>query len=85
MFEREPHMFIATDLSNSLKLTQDKHQVTRALQISQTYFIESNLSAQFIVMRIQKILEKCETDDELLIKFKNDYCIDDEMIPDLTI
>ncbi|MBM2814112.1 MAG: hypothetical protein HW421_874 [Ignavibacteria bacterium] len=70
MFDREPHMFIATDLSDNLKLTQHQEELFKPLQISQTYFIESNLSAQFIVMRTQKILEKCETDDNLFIKFK---------------
>ncbi len=71
MFEREPHMFIATDLSENLKLSQNKEELYRPLQISQTYYIESNLSASFIVMRTQKILEKCETDDDLIIRFKS--------------
>lgn len=71
MFEREPHMFIATELSENLKLTQNKEDLFRPLQISQTYYIESNLSASFIVMRTQKILDKCETDDDLIIKFKS--------------
>ena len=71
MFEREPHMFIATELSENLKLTQNKDNLTKPLQISQTYYIESNLSASFIVMRTQKILEKCETDDDLIIRFKS--------------
>ncbi len=71
MFEREPHMFMATELRDTLKLTQNPEKLLRALQISQSYFIESNLGAQTIVLRIQKILEKCETDDELVIKLKN--------------
>ena len=71
MFEREPHMFIATDLSYTLKLTQDKNTLIDPLKISQTYYIESRLSAQAIVNKVQKILDKCETDDELLIKFNN--------------
>jgi hypothetical protein len=72
MFEKEPYMFISTELSENLKLTQEKNDLKRPLQISQTYYIESNLSASFIVMRTQKILEKCETDDELILKLKSD-------------
>jgi uncharacterized protein with ParB-like and HNH nuclease domain len=72
MFEREPNMFIETDLKEKLKVTTNPENLGRALQISSSYFIESNLSAQFIVKRLQHILLKCETDDDLMIKLKDE-------------
>lgn len=78
MFEREPHMFIATELSDNLKLTQNKEDLIKPLKISQTYYIESNLGSASIIMRTQKILEKCETDDDLFVKFKEDTFEEEE-------
>jgi hypothetical protein len=54
-----------------LKLTQDKETLLRPLQLSQSYYIESNLGSTSIVQRVQKILEKCETDDDLTIRLKD--------------
>jgi uncharacterized protein with ParB-like and HNH nuclease domain len=71
MFEREPDMFLETELKDKLKITINKDDLLRPIQISQSYFIESNYSAQDIVKRVQKILEICITDDELMIKIKN--------------
>jgi len=70
MFEREPHMFLLTNLREILKLTHNPEELLSPLQISGTYYIESNLGSQFIAVKVQKILEKCETDDELIIKLK---------------
>ncbi len=71
MFEREPDMFFGTELRERLKLTQDKDILRYALQISQTYFVESSLSAPHIIQRVQRILNICLTDDDLIIKLKN--------------
>lgn len=71
MFEREPHMFLATELAEKLKLTQDSSKCLRPIKISQSYYIDSNLSGAEIIKRVQLILEKCETDDDLMIKFKD--------------
>ncbi len=70
MFEREPYMFLDTELKDRLKVTTEPKTIGRPLQVSQSYFIESNLSASFIVQRVQRILEVCETDDDLIIKLK---------------
>ncbi len=70
MFEREPHIFLSTELKERVKLTTDPNTLGRPMQISQSYFLESNLSASFIVQRVQKILEFCETDDDLMVKLK---------------
>lgn len=72
MFDREPEMFLGTELKERLKLTQVKSHLGRSMQISPSYYIESNLSASFIVARVQKMLNICETDDELIIKFKDE-------------
>ena len=71
MFEREPNMFFETELRERLKLTQEKDLLRYALQISQSYYVEANLSAVHIVQRVQRILHVCITDDDLIIKLKN--------------
>lgn len=70
MFEREPQMFMDTELKEKLKLTQDKSILRNAMQVSPTFYIESNLSASHIVNRVHRILNICETDDDLVIKLK---------------
>jgi len=72
MFEREPNIFFGADLVEYLKLTQNPNELRNSLKISQVYYIERNLSAAAIVKRIQTILIKCETDDILLIKLKDE-------------
>lgn len=72
MFEREPDMFLETELKDKIKVANQKDTLLRPMQISQSYYIESNLSAIDIVKRVQKILEVCITDDDLMIKLKLD-------------
>ena len=70
MFEREPEMFFRTDLKDKLNLTIDKTKHGNSMQISQSYYIECQLSAPSIVKRVQSILQICETDDDLMVKLK---------------
>lgn len=71
MFEREPHIFFNLDNQNKLWVRSDPRFFARPLKISDTYYVESNLSARDIVLRLQLILEACETDDELILRFES--------------
>lgn len=69
MFEREPHVFFSLDNESKMWVKTDPNFFMKALKISENYYIESHLSARDIVNRIQIILQRCDTDDELLIRF----------------
>ncbi len=71
MFEREPHMFLNSDLGRLLKLSDINSNYLRPMKISSNYYIESNLGSKYIVEKVQAILNACETDDELYIKLNN--------------
>ena len=70
MFEREPHIFFNLDSQNTLWVRSDARFFREPLKISDTYYVESKLSARAIILRIQRILEACETDEELIICFE---------------
>jgi hypothetical protein len=70
MFEREPHIFFNLDSQNTLWVRSDARFFREPLKISDTYYVESKLSARAIILRIQRILEACETDEELMICFE---------------
>lgn len=68
MFEREPHIFLNSDLGRLLKLSDNNSNYLKPMKISSNYYIESNLGSKNIVEKVQAILNACETDDELYIK-----------------
>lgn len=70
MFEREPHQFISSSLSQILQLTTNPESLSRSVKVSQSYYIGTGLSASVCVKRIQMILDTCDTDDELIICLK---------------
>lgn len=71
MFEREPHIFFNLDSQNTLWVRSDARFFRMPLKISDTYYVESNLSARDTILRIQRILEACETDEELIVRFES--------------
>ena len=71
MFEREPEQFLTPEIYDKLGITQNPDNSNRYIQLSNTYYINANLSAKYILRRVQLILEKFEIEDELIIKLKN--------------
>lgn len=71
MFQREPHIFFNLDRQGKLWVRSDPRFFRTPLKISDTYYVEANLSARDIILRIQAILEACETDDQLILQFES--------------
>jgi uncharacterized protein with ParB-like and HNH nuclease domain len=70
LFEIEPDVFYSPDISAKLSLTQDKNALRQSSQISETYFVESNLDSRNKFERIKLLLDKLGLEDELFIKYE---------------
>lgn len=70
LFETQPETFFTTDLGNKLKLSKSGEMHRNPLKITETYYIEANLSARDILKRIQHALSTFKLFDDLYIKFK---------------
>lgn len=70
MFQREPHIFFSLDSQNRLPVRSDPRFFRTPMKISDTYHVESNLSARDLTLRIQTILKACQTDEELIVRFE---------------
>lgn len=75
MFAREPYVFFSLNAENKLWVKTDSTVFLRPLKIASNYYIESNLGAKDIVTRVQLILQKCDTDEELILRFQNDLLL----------
>ncbi|TVL98686.1 MAG: hypothetical protein CV087_20875, partial [Candidatus Brocadia sp. WS118] len=71
LFETQPETFFITDLREKLKLTQISAELRNPMKISETYYIEANLSSKSILDRIKHTLNTFKIFDELYLKFKN--------------
>lgn len=71
MFEREPHAFMALDRAGKLWVKNNPSVFKKPFKISPTHYIESHFSASDLISRLQLILEACETDDELILRFES--------------
>lgn len=75
LFELEPETFFTTDLGYnlSLKRKSKKNELRNATPINDSYFIESNLDSNTKFERIKYALEIFGLEDELIIKYLNDF------------
>jgi uncharacterized protein with ParB-like and HNH nuclease domain len=69
MFEREPHVFLSAAFQKRLTVSSEATSFATPMNISERYFMDGNVSARAAVTRIQFVLDQCETDDELMLKF----------------
>lgn len=70
LFEMEPEAFFSPDLASKLALAQDPTQLRQALQISDTYYVESNLDSRNKFERIKMLLSLLGLEDELSVKYE---------------
>lgn len=71
LFDLEPEGFFASDLAEKLSLTKDASVCRQALPVSETYYIESNLSSSEKFSRIKRALTVYGCEDELTIKYQD--------------
>lgn len=70
LFDLQPQIFFTTDLCERLNLTKNSSDCRQALEINDTYFIESNLDSKGKFDRIKAALTFFDVEDELTIKYK---------------
>jgi hypothetical protein len=70
LFELQPETFFTTDLGNRLGLTKQpvEGNPRQAIQLNDTYFIESNIGK---FDRIKQALTIFDFEDELMIKYSD--------------
>ena len=71
MFELAQDDFIK-DLGDALSISTSIVNRKKPMSISETYFVDVNLSNMEILRRIKLILSTFHFEDELLIKYKNE-------------
>lgn len=71
LFTEQPQIFFTTDLGERVGLTKNESNLRQAVQINDSYFIESNLDNKGKFERIKYALLKFELTDELYIKYSN--------------
>lgn len=72
LFELQPQTFFTTDLRDKLAITKKPEDLRQAVEINDTYFIESNLDSKGKFDRIKLALEIFDFEDELSIKYANE-------------
>jgi len=70
LFDLQPQIFFTTDLCERLNLTKNSSDCRQALEINDTYFIESNLDSKGKFDRIKAALTFFDVEDELTIKYR---------------
>ena len=70
LFDLQPQIFFTTDLCERLNLTKSPSDCRQALEINDTYYIESNLDSKGKFDRIKAALTFFDVEDELTIKYK---------------
>ena len=70
LFDLQPQIFFTTDLCERLNLTKNSSDCRQALEINDTYYIESNLDSKGKFDRIKAALTFFDVEDELTIKYK---------------
>ncbi|MEX2410301.1 MAG: DUF262 domain-containing protein [Candidatus Paceibacterota bacterium] len=70
LFDLQPQIFFTTDLCERLNLTKNPDDCRQALEINDTYYIESNLDSKGKFDRIKAALTFFDVEDELTIKYK---------------
>jgi uncharacterized protein with ParB-like and HNH nuclease domain len=73
LFTLEPEQFFSSSLNERLSLTKTPNTLRKALPISDTYFIESNISSIDKFERIKEALVLFKLEDELSIKYESNY------------
>lgn len=69
LFDLEPKHFFGTDLARKIKITKEKTELHAPKQISDIYYIESNLGSSGKFERLKDALEIFECEDELSVKY----------------
>ncbi len=69
LYKLQPEGFVE-NYGKILELTESWNKKTRHAQLNSTYFYNTNLSAEDIIKRLKRLLEKMDLCDELSIKFK---------------
>lgn len=72
LFELQPQTFFTTDLRDKLAITKKPEDLRQAVEINDTYFIESNLDSKGKFDRIKLALEIFDFEDELSVKYANE-------------
>ena len=70
LFDLHPLVFHDPQLKEKLKYASDEAHLSNPIKVSESYFVESNLSSAEIFSRIKFLLEACNIDDELYLKFR---------------
>lgn len=70
LFALHPLIFHEPLHKEKLKYDSDETHLANPIKVSESYFVESNLSSVEIFSRIKFLLEACHSDDELYIKFR---------------
>lgn len=75
LFELEPERFFTTDLSEKLSLTKKPQEkgIRQPIQINEVYYIEGNIDNIGKFDRIKNVLTVFGFEDELTIKYKEEY------------
>ena len=71
LFDLQPELFFTTDIgeSISLKKASFKHLLRQPMQITENYYVESNMDSVTKFNKIKKLLSTFELEDELIIKY----------------
>lgn len=69
LFDENPQLFLTTDLKEYLPVSTDETSLRTPYQLSNTYFIESNLDSNSKFRRLKRVLNVFECEDELVLKY----------------
>ena len=71
LFDLQPELFFTTDMGESinLKRTSSKDLLRQPMQITENYYVESNMDSVNKFNKIKKLLSTFEFEDELIIKY----------------
>ena len=73
LFDLQPELFFTTDIgeSISLKKASFKHLLRQPMQITENYYVESNMDSVTKFNKIKKLLSTFELEDELIEALHN--------------
>ena len=72
LFELQPQSFFTTELKDKLAITKKPEELRQAVEINDTYYIETNIDNRGKFERIKMALEVFDFEDELSIKYANE-------------
>lgn len=70
LFESYPAIFHESAIQDKLKYAPTAENLTNPVKINESYFVEANLSSSETFSRLKHVLEACQIDDDLYIKFR---------------